>query len=77
MFDELHAVLQQLRDDLTAELYNPGKGDAETPRHRDHASLARSLWVDVVCINQEDAAEKSQQVKLMRDIYAKAAEVLV
>ncbi|KAI1869242.1 uncharacterized protein JN550_005872 [Neoarthrinium moseri] len=35
------------------------------------------LWVDQICINQEDSAEKSDQVLLMTDIYSKAEQVLV
>jgi hypothetical protein len=31
------------------------------------------LWVDAVCINQNDDVEKSEQVRMMRDIYANAA----
>ncbi|KAB5581184.1 heterokaryon incompatibility protein-domain-containing protein [Coniochaeta sp. 2T2.1] len=30
------------------------------------------LWVDALCINQEDIPERSQQVRLMGDIYAAA-----
>lgn len=32
-------------------------------------------WIDALCINQDDPIEKSQQVKKMRDIYARAQEV--
>jgi hypothetical protein len=35
----------------------------------------RTLWVDAVCINQSDSAEKSHQVRLMRDVYSQAATV--
>jgi hypothetical protein len=35
------------------------------------------LWVDAICINQEDDVEKSSQVILMRDIYQAAEETLV
>lgn len=35
------------------------------------------IWADAVCINQEDTAEKNQQVRLMEQIYAKAAVVSV
>lgn len=35
------------------------------------------LWIDAICINQEDLEERSQQVPLMRDIYQKAATVLI
>jgi hypothetical protein len=35
------------------------------------------LWVDAICINQNDNAEKSSQVRLMALIYKEATEVLV
>jgi Heterokaryon incompatibility protein (HET) len=34
-----------------------------------------NLWVDAVCINQQDDDEKSHQIQLMRDIYQKASGV--
>ncbi|KAF9776779.1 hypothetical protein IL306_004974 [Fusarium sp. DS 682] len=34
------------------------------------------IWVAAVCINQTDAAERTEQVKLMRDIYSSADHVL-
>ena len=37
----------------------------------------RTLWIDSICINQEDPREKSEQVCLMADIYANAEKVLV
>ncbi|KXH34037.1 heterokaryon incompatibility protein [Colletotrichum simmondsii] len=37
----------------------------------------RSLWVDSLCINQEDDEERSAQVCLMPHIYANATRVLV
>lgn len=35
------------------------------------------LWVDAICINQNDIAERGQQVQLMNRIYPSAARVLV
>ena len=35
------------------------------------------LWIDSICINQEDLHEKSSQVQLMQSIYNKAALVLI
>jgi hypothetical protein len=34
------------------------------------------IWADAICINQKDPKERSSQVNLMRDIYAKAELVL-
>ena len=35
-----------------------------------------TLWVDALCINQSDSAEKSSQVGLMGEIYSRAKNVL-
>ena len=35
------------------------------------------LWIDQICINQEDLEERSSQVQLMRKIYRSAADVLI
>jgi hypothetical protein len=37
----------------------------------------RYLWIDAVCINQEDMDEKNQQVEMMAEIYGKAKRVCV
>ena len=43
-------------------------------RHPDHT---RVLWVDAICINQDDNAEKSHQVNIMGSIYRRAERVLI
>lgn len=35
------------------------------------------LWADQICINQYDVQEKTHQVRLMRDIYARANRVII
>jgi hypothetical protein len=35
------------------------------------------LWIDAVCINQNDLTERNSQVAMMRDIYASAAQVTI
>jgi hypothetical protein len=40
-------------------------------------SDAMRLWVDAVCINQNDLIERNSQVAMMRDIYASAAQVTI
>jgi hypothetical protein len=42
---------------------------------RNH-KLPLVIWVDAVCINQTDAAEKENQIRLMPAIYAKASRVV-
>ncbi|KAI0397008.1 HET-domain-containing protein [Xylariaceae sp. FL0594] len=36
----------------------------------------RTIWIDQICINQEDLREKNEQVQLMRDIYHRASRVV-
>lgn len=40
-------------------------------------STARVLWVDSICINQDDDKEKGHQVRLMAKIYRQAERVLI
>ncbi|KAK3674373.1 hypothetical protein LTR78_005842 [Recurvomyces mirabilis] len=40
-------------------------------------SSPKWLWVDAVCINQQDPSEKGKHVLLMSDIYTKAMRVIV
>jgi hypothetical protein len=35
-----------------------------------------TIWVDAICINQADVAERNSQVPLMEDVYAQAESVL-
>ena len=37
----------------------------------------RTLWIDQICINQEDQIEQNAQLLLMREIYKRANDVLV
>jgi hypothetical protein len=37
----------------------------------------RTLWIDAICINQQNLDERSQQVQLMREIYRNAKRVVV
>lgn len=36
-----------------------------------------TLWIDAICINQEDEDEKRSQIPIMQEIYGKAKEVVV
>jgi len=42
-----------------------------------NAPSSQWLWIDAICINQDDNLERTHQVTLMADIYASAYRVLV
>jgi hypothetical protein len=46
-------------------------------RHLRFENSARRLWVDAICINQEDKKEKSFQIPIMGRIYSQAKNVCV
>lgn len=41
------------------------------------ASRDRVVWIDAICVNQEDLHERSCQVRIMRHIFASAEKVIV
>ena len=45
--------------------------------HLRRSDVSIMLWVDQICINQDDLQEKSQQVALMGTIYQRAWSTLV
>ncbi|KAF5613349.1 ACB 4-hydroxyacetophenone monooxygenase [Fusarium sp. NRRL 25303] len=45
--------------------------------HLRDRSIERILWIDAICINQEDTKEKGHQVQSMAKIYATATRVIV
>jgi hypothetical protein len=47
----------------------------EFRRHSDVQQGVR-LWIDFLCIDQDDTSEKNEQVKRMRDIYSQALAVM-
>jgi hypothetical protein len=45
--------------------------------HKEDRIWTRFFWIDQICINQSDDAEKSRQVRMMHDIYDCAKETLI
>jgi hypothetical protein len=45
-------------------------------RHLRYVSRPRVLWIDAICINQKNIAERSVQVMHMGEVYTKAASVI-
>ncbi|KAF2490269.1 HET-domain-containing protein [Lophium mytilinum] len=50
---------------------------ASAMRHLRYPRKTRALWIDAVCINQEDEDERNEQVKSMASIYRLAERVVV
>lgn len=46
-------------------------------RRMRHQERQRVLWIDAICINQEDIAERGHQVGIMADIYSSASHGLI
>ncbi|KAF2720235.1 HET-domain-containing protein [Polychaeton citri CBS 116435] len=46
-------------------------------RHLRKSTTSRTLWIDAICINQEDTVERGIQVQNMGNIYRLAREVIV
>ena len=46
-------------------------------RHLQQKDSSLNIWVDAICINQNDKKEKSSQVQMMAKIYEKSVGVLV
>lgn len=46
-------------------------------KHFRHASDSIILWVDQICINQDDLEEKKQQIPLMSRIYTRALNTVI
>lgn len=42
-----------------------------------YATRPRTLWVDAICLNQNDETEKRHQIPIMHLIYAQASKVIV
>lgn len=66
----LPIVLDGQRKDVTENLES-------ALRHLRNAEKQRVLWVDALCINQDDLEERVSQVQLMRQIYSGASQVVV
>lgn len=68
----------------TAISFNNGKEELSVGENC-HAALRRlrkptadrSIWIDAVCINQQDLTERSMQVRMMNEIYTRAIGIVV
>lgn len=52
------------------------KNLAAALRHLRQIDCSLNIWIDAICINQDDKEEKSHQVEMMAKIYKSCVEVL-
>ncbi|XXG99288.1 Thiosulfate sulfurtransferase rdl2, mitochondrial [Hypoxylon texense] len=50
---------------------------ANAMRYLRHAEQTRNVWIDAICINQVDLAERDLQIKRMGRIYGRSAAVII
>jgi Heterokaryon incompatibility protein (HET) len=50
---------------------------AEALKYLRNSTAARLLWIDAICINQQDLEERGRQVRLMAKIYSRARRVIL
>lgn len=68
------SITRNLDDALRAlRKYHPAAGN---PENTLASSLERVLWIDAICIDQANAAEKGPQVAMMGSIYQSASRVV-
>jgi hypothetical protein len=74
----LDGLVLNITDNLREALLAFGKNDFSSATG-ENSQIEREplIWIDAVCINQEDVAEKSSQVAMMDQIYSAAQNVIV
>ena len=66
-----------VRPNLSDALRHLRNYSASSPQQSSRRPQTLVLWIDYICINQEDRNEKSAQVRMMANIYKRAESVLI
>jgi len=61
---------------INGEPFSVRKNLAAALRHLQKTDRSLNIWVDAICINQDDNKERSHQVQMMAKIYKSSIEVL-
>ncbi|RTE80853.1 hypothetical protein BHE90_004666 [Fusarium euwallaceae] len=77
--DRTDIFLAPSKDDIKVDgalqRFSVGRSAAEALRRLRKKDEALTIWIDAVCINQDDLEERAQQVTLMSSIYSLASTV--
>jgi hypothetical protein len=60
-----------------ASVLSIGKNLAVALRTLSSGDKLRTIWIDAICIDQSNAAERNHQVRFMKDIYTRASSVVI
>lgn len=71
------SITKNLHEALTSLRESEPESKPESESEAGTGTGTLTLWVDALCINQADNAEKAVQVQLMRRIYHDAARVVI
>ncbi|KAJ3541888.1 hypothetical protein NM208_g4387 [Fusarium decemcellulare] len=71
------AFVESSSQPQTPETLFIGQNLASALRHLRLEKTPRTLWVDAICINQSDSAERENQVLRMADVYSLASRVVI
>lgn len=63
--------------DSDSQLFSVGPNLHSALRHLRDAKVSRILWIDAICIDQNNEREKPTQVKSMGEIYGRATQVVI
>jgi hypothetical protein len=66
-----------IRTNLWSALWHLREDMRRSSKCLDMRSFPQYMWIDAICINQDDIAERNHQVQLMRQVFGYASEVLV
>lgn len=79
-----HRIQVQTATELGQTDISQGSGQLEVTRnlavalrHLRHEQESRTLWIDAICIDQSNLAERSQQVAIMGKIYQLARRTII
>ena len=61
---------------LNGQSFTVGNNLYSALQHLRHSFESRTLWIDAVCIDQNNLYERGRQVRIMAQIYAKSSSVL-
>ncbi len=74
--DSPEMIMVESDDNTPRQYFRIGENLDSALRHLRYKDKSRTLWVDAICIDQDNTAEKAKQIKRMGMLYAAASRVI-